>query len=143
MSKKVRKILFKAKRTDNEEWVKGVFIPDCLESVHNQECEWGWIKHYWLDESGYVKNETVEVDRKTVSQFVDICDINGQEVFENDIIKATHNYYHYKVYIFEGKVYVEDYWGNAIRPTTKSFERLECEVVGNRFDNPELLEVKQ
>lgn len=71
---KIENIKFKAKRLDNGEWVKG----DLLHSYEN-----GVI---------IVPTEgggAFSADLSTVCQFTGLTDMNGVEVFENDIVKAV------------------------------------------------------
>ena len=59
----MREILYKAKRTDSDEWVYGAFVPDATEPVYGDMVMWGFIRRY-NEESG--KMESVEVERETV-----------------------------------------------------------------------------
>lgn len=142
-----REILFRGKRVDNGEWVCGYL--------------------YRLSERlnpfiMFVNSnaESHEVILETVGQFTGLCDKNGKKIFEGDIllekekeysleeygekVVGTHNivaYWNEKACGFwvrrtdkpKGKIYVPE------EPLCESFAE-ELEVIGNVFDNPELLE---
>lgn len=114
-------------------WVEGFFV-NCSSMYDDREKDRvPEIVEYMADrqytgEYGYM--EVHEVDPETVSQYVDLKDINGKEIFEGDIVKASWGY--------RGIVDFEDF----------IYAKLECcmsddiEVIGNVWDNPELLEDK-
>ncbi len=144
----MRKILFRGKRTNNGEWVYGSFIPDLLEVYHNGSDkwlgDWGFIKPF-----GKTKEDRlmVEVERETVGQYTGIMDKNGKKIFEGDIIDTPkygvdngkgQNYSgkdKFVVGFADGTYYLENHLRRfSLRPD------IGAEVVGNIYDNPELLE---
>lgn len=72
-----RKILFKAKRLDNGEWVEGYFYAECGNAYIIEDRQ----KHSMLN-----RNEAVLVDPSTVCQFTGLKDCDGNEIYEGDII---------------------------------------------------------
>lgn len=98
---------------------------------------------------GYEENTRVKED--TVGQYTGLCDKNGKKIFEGDIVKYEDDsgYPNYETFINVGKIIYE---GNAFWVSERnrvemgdlvdySNNTMECEVIGNIYDNPELLEV--
>lgn len=132
----MREILFKAKRKDNGEWVEGCYVKkyDLLGK-----------RHLILYVDNYVRWRCVEIDSKTLCQFTGLCDKNGKKIWENDILMA-----HLDESYPEDVTYETVEWGvagwvgheaNSIgRQYLDEFDTKYYEVVGNTFDNPELLQ---
>lgn len=138
--KKKREIKFRGK-IKQENWVYGVPVKsrtNCgkwyIELVKTIEYETD------LDYSTFVESKVI--DENTLGQYTGLKDKKGKEIYEGDIIKSNHNIDFYKVYYDENRFIIEDKWGNLIRPTQTAINHFECEVIGNIYDNPELLEVK-
>lgn len=86
----------------------------------------------------------IEVNPETVGQFTGIYDCNEKEIYEGDILKWSN-----------GKMYVVKFWRGMFYASVEEcndgflggfplhafteFEEGKCEIVGNIFDNPELL----
>jgi uncharacterized phage protein (TIGR01671 family) len=105
----------------------------------------------------------IKVDPETVGQFTGLCDCKEQEIFEGDVLEVSIFDYagcdtRYKVSV---DWYNGNFWCNALFvKVLKNWERLnpekagawllsdvldnDCEavIVGNVYDNPELLERK-
>lgn len=75
----MREILFRGKRTDNGEWVKGFYV--CIPDTH-------YIMTGKFDSltNGIINSEAYKVDPSTVGQFTGLEDKLGTKIFEGDVI---------------------------------------------------------
>lgn len=135
----MREILFKAKRKDNDEWIEG-YYQKRYDFLGN---EWHLIFHV----DSYKVWEYAKIDPETLCQFTGRCDKNGNKIWENDILMA-----HLDESYPEDATYETVEWGAAgwvghetgstDREYLGEFDLKHFEVVGNIFDNPELLQEK-
>ena len=93
------------------------------------------------DFDNYIFDET-EVDKNTVGQFTGLKDKNGNEIYEGDILKIDREDYKYIVKFYSGcfvgvNKYDEHY---EQAKDLGSLFTLEIEIIGNIYDNLELLE---
>ena len=129
-----REILFKAKRKDNGEWVEGDAIHEPIGMS---------IRH---EKSGM--SVRVPVDPDTLCQFTGLTDKNGRKIWENDICDRKKKYP--EIVVFNEGDWQLDYsyvFGKEIHSDACNLgfyvcERNCVEVIGNIFDNEELLEVE-
>jgi uncharacterized phage protein (TIGR01671 family) len=81
------------------------------------------------------------VDPETVGQFTGLYDKNGKQIFEGDILpvyeKDGQNYY-YKV-IYSGNCFMLSMMDTEQGSYPVPVHSYKCEVIGNVFDNPELI----
>lgn len=139
----MREIEFRGKTVDNE-WIYGNLIQnedaqtsyiiekqdiDLTKSIYNVN-----IRRY-----GKFTSCAYPIDFKTIGQYIGKTDKNGKKIYDGDIIKARHNEDLYIVKYEDCSFVIEDKWGGRINQDQDSIYRLECEIVGNKFDNPELL----
>ena len=132
----MREILFKAKRIDNGEWVEGCYL--LSNGKHFIYAE--YIEHYCMPV--IIKAEIIP---ETLCQFTGLTDKNGKRIWENDILMA-----HLDESYPEDTTYETVEWGvvgwvtheanSADRQYLDEFDTEHFEVVGNIFDNPELLQ---
>lgn len=159
----MREILFRAKRIDNGEWVEGyygikgkgtdienhyIMVPTFQSSIGNYD-----YMCYFTD---------VHIDSETLCQYTGLKDKNGNRIWENDIVSCEHEKYPednaLEVYpLFPEPIkYKRNYavefintgssYGYRLRNKSIHFmltgnviQNHKIEVIGNIFDNPELL----
>lgn len=143
----MRGILFRGKRADNGEWVYGYL----LEAVNcNTDKKSTFIMEQDATYYGYGEFAcSFEVIPETVGQFTGRCDENHNKIFEGDILEVSYDdgtTYITEVCAYGGTLCVdvegEDYDFTAIDFAVDIWKHNCCEweVVGNVYDNPELLE---
>ena len=135
--------LFRAKRIDNGEWVCGSYVYTFCEDKNRIVVGIKVEKHWIVEESGNM----VWVDKSTICQCTGLKDKNGNLIWENDIC----NYYNPEDKDGIG-IIKNDYvlWIDgtiSMRHKMTPLFYLQCkdewEVIGNVFDNPELLESEE
>ena len=124
----MRKIKFRGKSIKTDEWHYG--------SLLTNNTDWACI-------TDTLPNNEVNPD--TVSQFTGVCDCDGKEIYEGDIFTVTHGYP-------KNITFVVKYYGTAFLATPSNVNyrsytvdhfKNYCKVVGNVYDNPELLNAMQ
>lgn len=152
----MREILFKAKRKDNGKWVEGYYCKlDETTYCISEDYERHPVPthHYILQETmtdwGLPnKFYQFEIDPDTLSQYTGLTDKNGNKIWENDICDRKEKYP--EIVVFNKGDWQLDYsyvFGKEIHTDACNLgfyvcERKCVEVIGNIFDNPELLEVE-
>ena len=153
----MREILFRAKRIDNGEWVEGFYsqLPKpslgatiitngdlCAEDVSdyiivNESKQHSNFSNAYPIE--VVECEYYEIDSETLCQYTGLKDKNGKRIWENDIVSGYFNHKKITGFIKYGSnaVYYIEREGSYGIHLDNSEDWLE--VIGNIFDNPELL----
>ena len=137
----MREILFRGKRIDNGEWVEGYYAAEpYMKNTYN--C--GYILE---NEKDVFAKKAWLVDSRTVGQYTGLTDKNGTKIFEGDCFKTyctglpVYKHivgYYPEHFAFMARCiemntvhYLSDYRPSAI------------EIIGNIYDNPELLEATE
>ena len=79
-------------------------------------------------------------DSLNVMQYTGLKDKNLKEIYEGDIIKYDFNSLNYRIEFINAKFIARRFYENIedLYPTEFDFGK-ECEVLGNIYENPELL----
>ena len=140
-------ILFRGKRKDNGEWVKGFY------GINTICCEQSTYLSAVISKmpQGIYDYESWEVELETVGQYTGLTDKNGVKIFEGDIVKGI-AYSATKIGVI---VWIDEISSFGVRyaqnlTAWENSSILRCaaigktdefaaEVIGNIYDNPELL----
>lgn len=125
--------LFRAKRKDNGEWIVGYLAAYDLIALDYPEDTTNATGTYY-DQTPYVG--FVEVDPYTVTPWTTLTDANNKRIFDGDILKSGEITF----------VVIWNHDGRFIGRTIEKEIRImyidrepKATVIGNIFDNPELL----
>lgn len=141
----MREILFRGKRTENGEWIYGDYCGIWKVACDGGELIYKHLIHRSNDEPLYM------VDPETVGEYTGLTDQNGKKIFEGDIVKSWSSWWRtpglIEVETYEvvckhlGGLYLKRGTPNGEKSTSLNRSST-VEVIGNKWDNPELLEVK-
>lgn len=121
----IRDIFFKGKRKDTGEWTEGYFFKI-------------WDRTFLLWGMTNDHPNMIEVIPETVSQFTGLTDKYKKKIFEGDII--TKGFESYEVRWNSEQVRWGIYSNNFEVAGFTKFSESYFEVIGNVYDNKELLE---
>nr|DAV62582.1 MAG TPA: YopX protein [Caudoviricetes sp.] len=135
----MNRYLYKAKRTDNGEWVQGSLVYDNKDKMYRIITEIDYSTGTCL-----TTNNAPRVNASTICQCTGLKDKNSKLIWENDIVRDAqgnfyavfyyNNYYRFSWICVKSDVFLVGTMWNLW-----SFHSFEVEVIGNIFDNPELL----
>lgn len=138
----MREILFRGKRLDNSEWVEGNLhtLFDGTTLIISKGAGGFTISH---GEDVFQTAHVYEIDPETVGQFTGLTDKNGRKIFEGDVL----SWVDWKGIKRSSCVQYDAEW-NRFCVRLSGAESIgvnrhlssDIEVIGNRWDNPELLE---
>lgn len=128
----MREILFRGQTKSDKKWIYGNLL---------QTDNGTYVIQNYAPFEGIGK---YEVNPKTACQYTGLTDKNGRKIFEGDIVSF---YYELGNWGKIAKILFEDgeYRYRAITSTANLYncricgENDSCEVIGNTFDNPELI----
>lgn len=136
----MREILFKAKRIDNGEWVEGWLFK-------TQEHTYiAYDRQFDDDLFLSPQNIFIEIDEDTICRYTGLTDKNGNKIWENDVI-GYWDTYSTENGLAEADCIGKVFWDDETlsfqvteRLSAESYEVMdECSVIGNVFDNAELI----
>lgn len=139
----MREYLFKGKRLDNGEWIEGDLSQDRdlgKAYIHGYD--------YYTDECGLQREPfEFEVDPETVGQFTGGVEfsLEGAEkrkIFDGDIVQVLSGYGGKGVFLVVWNYESAGWYWKHLRGTRMFYgnEAFGMKILGNRWDNPELLE---
>ena len=128
----MREIKFRGKRVEDNEWIFGYYVVTCDSN-----------RIIYEDYEGFYCEE--EVIPESVGQYTGLRDKNGREIYEGDIVHlSSDDGVDYKALIVfkDGGFCAIDGSENdySVRRYGLSRYDLKVEVIGNIYENPELLE---
>lgn len=153
----MRENLFKAKRIDNGEWVEGSLIDLDIDSGYCYIVP-PYKKASILPINFLITDRMKLVAPETLCQFTGLCDKNGKKIWEGDIISYQRDnddcpFPNKDTKKRFGKVFYQGFrltftigmGRNGSRSINDDLWKYvqngnRVEVIGNRFDNPELLQ---
>ena len=145
----MREILFRGKRTDGKGWIEGFYF----QKPNISSTDGLPIYHGISDLPPF----GAEVIPETVGQYTGLTDKNGKKIFEGDVIRAHYanvppeRSEHVETVIFRNGRFCGMYANGTMKtwaglpdgvqhlPGDRSVWMDSCEVIGNIYDNPELL----
>ena len=141
-----REILFKAKRADNGEWVEGFYF-EFKGKNYITEMLQTFMTTYYTEESVVDFNmRAYEVEAETICQYTGLTDKNGKKIWENDIVtedfgnfKGTVRFGEFEAQVLKNIGFCIE-WKDIYYRQDLCYWAEKCEIIGNIFDNPDLLE---
>lgn len=127
-----REIKFRSKSISTGKWLYG-----CL--LKNEEGKFAVVKPFKVN----MDNECscCEVDEETICQYTGLHDKNSKEIYEGDIV-LQQGYNGKKmpmVVRFENGAFIVGYHKGSSTRKTPMLVSSKCEVIGNIYDNKDLL----
>lgn len=132
----MREIIFKAKRIDNGEWVEGYLFDNGFDGEEKKYFVGGLVIEKYngtaCDEWDITGIDFCEIDPETICQFTGLTDKNGKKIWENDILRFSQDKIRIDVVKYKAPIFT---YSNSMR-----WSLYKDEVIGNIFDNKELLQ---
>lgn len=123
---------------------RGKHMHVCPENKH---LDGTWVEGY-LEDENHINDGKCEflIDPETICQYTGLIDKNGKKIWEGDILEAHLDEFYPEDVTREKVIWHENGWrtqktGSDDKEYLDEFDAENFEVVGNIFDNPELLEV--
>ena len=140
----MREILFRGKRVKPvalvSQWILGNHVFKADDSLP------GLGKHFIVVHDGFGLSQWVEVDPDTIGQFTGLTDKNGKKIFEGDIVqfslitgRSLVPQGLRQVTFSAGSFMIEDPYSGDDETISRIAASVELEVVGNIYDNPDMI----
>lgn len=145
----MREILFKAKRKDNGEWIEGgyaehggkVFIVTWVRYIPDIR-DWDTAEYY--ESHSHYNSALIEVIPETVCQYTGLTDKGGKKIWEGDIVqeypfRAVVRFGEFESLVLKNIGFNLEWINRIYYRQDLIYWTDKIEVIGNIFDNPELL----
>lgn len=128
----MRKILFRAKRTDNKKWIEGSYIESVVAAS-----PFGYITPSY-------PTEPTQIYTVTLGQWTGLYDKNGKKIFEGDIVDCWSEGVNAQGEVQQrrdGLWIIYPAWQKHVMwgLCPDEYSHTTVEVIGNIHDNPELI----
>lgn len=121
-----REIKFRGVSRKDGSWIYGL-------PAHTSGGDMGIIAD-WFGEDGNEQYQQIEVVNESIGQFTGLKDKEGKEIYEGDILKMVHQKTDIGAVEYIGNGFWIKSGGDQFMPADHL-----CEVIGNIYESPELL----
>lgn len=140
----MREIKCRGRRIDTGKWVYGhYFIAPLTDENSGTTPDAGWFfltgeKRHCIESDGVV----FTVDEKTVGEYTGLKDKNGKEIWEGDIVRYTPKTTSPQdlFIVFECGAFLQKFPADIGCDPDVYYNWGEIEVIGNVYENPELIQ---
>ena len=136
----MREILFRGKSTKTNQWIYGGF--HIWDRLKDDEISCVITVNSFADWNMPRTMHAVEVIADTVGQYTGLTDRNGNKIFEGDIVNILTENEEIGIIVYEDG-------GFIVRADKFSIDFInningtDVEVIGNKYDNPKLMEIQE
>ena len=146
----MREILFRGKSIKTNQWIYGGFHiwekrQVCAlsnDSLKDDEISYVITVNSFADWNMPRTMQAVEVIADTVGQYTGLTDRNGNKIFEGDIVNILTENEEIGVIVYEDGGFIVHADKFSIDIIYK-INRTDVEVIGNKYDNPKLMEIQE
>lgn len=137
----MREIKFRGKKCRDGQWVYGHYV-ESHKTWRGLKPHKSWIITSALSNGGFFNiMGRYAVKDDTVGQFTGLTDKNGREIYEGDIVKHVAGLKKTKdgTWVDDAEIMLVHFNGAAFNINYYSKVTSYIEIIGNRYDNPELV----